>query len=329
MTPLDGDSPMRRTVKIFSLLLVTGLASGGCADSTVPASPTPRTSSAVRAIGDATFESFAPPGATFTFPTDINDHGVIVGRYAAGGRTHGFMRDEAGVFTTIDFPNSSFTVAGSVNDAGTIAGWYILPTAPKVRHGFILRDGEFTTIDPPGSTYTNVLGINERGDVAGRYCTLTICLPPGTGSFQAFVYHDGEFTTIAVPGTKETDAFKLAANGSVVGGFTPVGGPEQLFVLAHGDFTTYALPNGKSITLDNGGVNSHGDMVGSYCNVGSLCQLGPTGTHGFLLDTRGNFGTIDYPGAVATAATGVNARGDIVGNWTDAGAVGRGFLLTR
>jgi len=321
---------MQRTLTIlFTTLAAVVIA--GCADSRTPTAPPQRAArgGASLSIDQATFTSLVVPGATFTFPTDINDHGVIVGRYAAAGRTHAFMRDAAGVYTTIDFPNSSFSVAGSINDSGAVAGWYALPSSPAIRHGFILKDGVYTTIDPPGSTFTNILGINERGDVAGRYCTLTTCMPPGNGSFHGFVYRDGQVEPLEVPGAIETNGFKLAANGVVVGGFASVGAPEQLFVFSHDEYTPYALPNEKSITLDNGGVNSHGDMVGSYCNAGSPCLLGPTGTHGFLLSTSGEFAIIDYPAAVATAATGINARGDIVGNWNDAGAVGRGFLLTR
>jgi uncharacterized membrane protein len=321
---------MRRIATVICTVLATGAFATGCVDSRAPTAPTQAAvgASHARDAGSPTFTSLDLPGASFTFPLDINESGVIVGRYAAAGRTHGFVRNEEGVYTTIDFPGSIFTVAASVNDSGAIAGWYILPAAPTIRHGFKLQDGAFTTVDPPGSTFTNVLGINERGDVVGRYCTLTVCLAPGAGSFHAFIYSDGEYTTIDVPGAHESDAFKIEASGTIVGGLAPVAGPEQLFVFSRDTFTSYPLPNGKSITLDNGGVNSHGDMVGSYCDAGSPCLLGPTGTHGFMLTSHGEFTPIDYPEAVATSANGINARGDVVGGWVDASARTRGYLLT-
>lgn len=322
---------MRRTVRILHTILAAGVIAGGCADSRSPMAPALRAANGRAALnlGQTTFTSLVFPGATFTFPTDINDHGVIVGRYSAAGHTHGFIRGADGAYATIDFPGSNFSVAASINDSGAVAGWYTLPAVPALRHGFILKDGVYATIDPPGSKFTNILGINERGDVTGRYCTLTPCQPPGSGSFHGFVYRDGQFEELAVFGAIETDGFKLAANGAVVGGFAAPGGPEQLFIFSHDEYTAYALPNGKSVSLDNGGVNSHGEMVGSYCNSGFPCLLGPTGTHGFVLSTRGAFATIDYPGAVATSVTAINARGDIVGNWNDIGGVGRGFLSTR
>ena len=41
------------------------------------------------------------------------------------------------------------------------------------------------------------------------------------------------------------------------------------------------------------------------------------------------FVTIDFPKAVATNSTGINARGDIVGNYRDASGVTHGFLLAE
>jgi hypothetical protein len=321
---------MPRPVLMLHTLMTAVLITTACVDSRPVTAPQQAIDkvSATHNVGTPTFTSFAVPGASFTLPLDINESGVIVGRYAASGHTHGFERDASGAFTTVNFPGSSFTVAASVNDSGAIAGWYSLPATPAVRHGFVLRDGTFTTVDPAGSVFTNVLGINERGDVVGRYCTVAPCQPPGNGSYHAFVFSDGTFTTIDVPGAHESDAFKISANGMVVGGSTPQGGPEDLFVLSHDEFTTSALPNGKSISLDDGGLNARGDIVGTYCNSGFPCLLGPTGTHGFLLTKGGELTTIDYPGAAATATTGINARGDIVGGWVDAVAVSRGFILT-
>jgi uncharacterized membrane protein len=52
--------------------------------------------------------------------------------------------------------------------------------------------------------------------------------------------------------------------------------------------------------------------------------------HVFLL-RKGKFTVIDFPGAAATAAPGINDRGDIVGAWftADNPSVAHGFLLTH
>jgi probable HAF family extracellular repeat protein len=68
------------------------------------------------------------------------------------------------------------------------------------------------------------------------------------------------------------------------------------------DFYSFdALPGA---TTNPQGINSRGDIVGSYALAGK--------THGFLW-SDGVLTTIDYPGAVFTDARGINARGDIVG----------------
>ena len=268
------------------------------------------------------------PGATVTLALDINAEGVIVGRYAAAGQTHGFLLTPAGELVTIDFPGASFTVAASLNDRGDVVGFYRLPSAPTQRHGFLLKDGIFSSFDPPGSTFTNALGINERGDIVGRYCTLSTCRPPGNGDFRGFLLRDGEFINLDVPGALETDAFKINGSGQILGGFVTASHEEELFVQKKTSLTMMALPNGKPVTLDNGGMNERGDIVGTFCDSANPCQLTPFGTHGFLI-SGDEFRTIDIPGAVATAAIGINARGDIVGSYTDTNGRVHGFLLSR
>jgi probable HAF family extracellular repeat protein len=44
---------------------------------------------------------------------------------------------------------------------------------------------------------------------------------------------------------------------------------------------------------------------------------------------QGTFTTIDVPGATSTAALAINARGDIVGDYTTADGVVHGFLLRK
>ena len=51
-------------------------------------------------------------------------------------------------------------------------------------------------------------------------------------------------------------------------------------------------------------------------------------THGFLL-AAGTFTTIDFPGALATAASGINDPGHIVGAYVDTAGMEHGFLLAH
>ena len=55
------------------------------------------------------------------------------------------------------------------------------------------------------------------------------------------------------------------------------------------------------------GTNSEGDVVGAYAPAFSVA-----GSHGFLL-SNGRLTTVDFPGAVAGFAYGINPEGAIVG----------------
>jgi uncharacterized membrane protein len=283
-----------------------------------------------------TFISFDVPGSanasgfTNAFPLDINASGDVVGRYVAGGLTHGFLRTAEGSFATIDYPGALFTVAFGINSDGVIVGAYAMVAVPgplTQRHGFLLRGGEFIPFDPPGSVFTNPLGINPEGEIVGRFCTAPPCGRSGSGNYHGFLWRDGDAVTIDPPNARETNAWKISADGDVVGAFRETGGPNRLFLLQGDVFTLFDLPGALPIAQDNGGINARGDIVGVYCDA-APCDLTSPGTHGFLLG-RGELTTIDFPGAVATGAFGINSSGDITGNFVDAGGVNHGYVLTR
>ena len=83
-----------------------------------------------------TFTTIDVPGASLTQAFGINPRGDIVGSYAAGGATHGFLLDKKGTFTTIDVPGASFTEALGVNPRGDIVGRY---SAGGAFHGFLAQ----------------------------------------------------------------------------------------------------------------------------------------------------------------------------------------------
>jgi uncharacterized membrane protein len=265
------------------------------------------------------FTSIDVPGAIVTYALDISTSGAIVGRFAdADGGGHGFLRDTTGAFKTIDFPGAAWTAAAAINDSGDVVGWYGPPDAPDDPHGYMRRHGSFTTFDPPGSTYTNAKGINERGDISGTYVT-------ADGVAHGFLLRNGQFTTIDIPSAQETNVWKINASGTMVGQSVDASGFGHLFKSIWSG-STLRVPIVRSVDDHNGGINSRGDLVGTYCDDASSCGSSFDSHHGFLIRDRA-FTTIDVVGASFTFAFGINDRGQIVGGYGDAQGTIHGFLL--
>jgi probable HAF family extracellular repeat protein len=72
-------------------------------------------------LGLGVFTTFDPVGSTFTAALGINDAGVIVGTFIDSTGQHGFLRDNLGVFTTLD---PSVTAIYGINDASQLVGQF-------------------------------------------------------------------------------------------------------------------------------------------------------------------------------------------------------------
>lgn len=300
--------------------------------------------------GDATFRTIDVPGAAVTIATDINPDDDIVGRYIEsipaqppgspipGG--HGFLLSR-GRFTSIDFPVAVFTIAYGIDSGGNIVGSY--QDRDGKSHGFLLKGGVFSSIDVPGALGTVALGINSRGDIVGTY-TDTGGQYPWPKS-RGFLLRGGVFSSIDFPGALITTASKINPGGEIVGRYKSLDGKFHIYLrcpqqgecpetgqLSPGNesFTSIDFPGafetatGVFGSVD--GINSRGDIVGLYCSA-PPCLVGATGhLHAFVL-SDGKFTSFDFPGAViATTATGISPRGDILGAYRDAEGKFHGYL---
>jgi hypothetical protein len=277
-------------------------------------------------VGAQSFTAIDFPNAAETVALDVNASGDIVGRYtsAVDGTVHGFLRSQQGELTSIDFPGANFTVAAGINARGDIAGQFRLPGDDmRSRRGFVLSEDQFTEINPPGSRFTNVLGIGPSGLAVGRYCTILPCTGEST-YVRGFLLREGVFTTIDV-GALGTNAWKITPQQEVLGGYTAADGERHAFVLTPEGYGTVEMPPGISLGIDNGGMNPRGDIVGFYCDR-EPCLTRSVDTHGFVL-SKGEFTSVDVPGAMRTVFLANNARGDIVGFYVDPDGVAHGLLL--
>ena len=282
----EGDKKMQRASKLYALalsLITVALVVW------IPRSH-------VKADGEdhnPTFTTIEPPDGdgTITFLFDINDRGEIVGAYNStpSGHRYGFLRSNDGEFTRINFPESFRTHADGINPGGDIVGWYA--RVPGEFHGYLRKkNGEFIQIDFPGAKATKAIGIDPRGDIVGIYCLdISRQCAKGNKNDHGFLLSEGEFTTIDFPGALETEAYKINPRGQILGSYVDPEGRSHLFLLSEREFTTSNIP-------------------GAFETV-SLPPIPP----------QLWFTTIDFPGAVETAIdganAGLNARGDIVGDY--------------
>jgi probable HAF family extracellular repeat protein len=92
----------------------------------------------------------------------VNSHHSVVGFFVdpAFTGTHGFLRDEKGNVTQIDFPGSTTTGCTDITDGGIITGFY--EDAAGNAHGFILSGGKYHSHD-----VQYISGINDHHAFAG------------------------------------------------------------------------------------------------------------------------------------------------------------------
>jgi len=239
------------------------------------------------------FLSFEDPAAApmQTLAGGMNALGFIVGGYAdPAGNTHGFVRTPNGQFDNFDFPGADTTLATRLNDFGQAAGQYFT-NFPS--HGFILSGAtslngppspcQFLSFDYPDSQASTTKGVSNRGQVSGFY---------------------------RVPGSTARHGFlAMAATGDGGDGSSACASTLSLIGRGGVSFASFDCPG--SANTQATAITPSGEIVGRYFSADGL-------QHGFVLQ-RGQFQAVDVPQATSsTDVTWVNARGDIVGSYSDA-----------
>lgn len=284
-----------------------------------------------------------------TVPMGINASGNIVGSYVdAVGNTHGFLLSH-GRFKTLDVPGVLAGVDGAlptspsgINPAGDIVGFYVAPYRPGVSDvapqnspiycpgsgsfacwkGFLYKRGEFSTVlfpDHPGAVAWH---ITADGDIYG--CRHDFDLM--NSMVGAAWTQSGDFSLTANGG--ELNDPSISKPNSMNNGATPGG---QLIV---GKWTDSMMKtHGFKVTS---GVFHSYDFCQS-CLLTAIWDVSPNEEFvGTYVDSAGHrFGfaqflgglsvTLEFPGAAATIAWGVNPEGAIVGQYVEDG-VTHGFL---
>lgn len=92
-----------------------------------------------------------------------------------------------------------------------------------------------------------------------------------------------------------------------------------------------AIPDVPGSTGGNraNGINPRGDIVGHYNDSTGGGRRGYLFAKGSAVPTPINFSTAPFNTAGGTSARGINARGDIVGDYIDSSGVDHGYLLSN
>jgi len=262
------------------------------------------------------FTSFDVPGVapTFFFVPGINDAGVIAGTYQlADGTSFGFVRKPDGnIRAPIADPNASgLTTLHSINEEGTKAGFYC---DNVTCHGFLLQEGNFTTYDVPGAASTGVRSINNRGDLAGTYY---LTLNPSDVGAGFIATARGDLITFTPP-DPTTTVFNI-------GGLNDRRAAVGFAVTSSGNFGILRKPDGSFVNIAYPGaavthlfsINDCGIFVG-WWHLGGV-------THG-LYGRPNRLNSFDLAGAIDVQSHGINNKGQITGQWTDANGALHGFV---
>jgi hypothetical protein len=177
----------------------------------------------------------------------------------------------------------------------------------------------FNTIDFPGATQTVPSGFNEAGKIVGQYMD-------SSGMWRSFVLYGGSFGTLALAGATQTYVVDIDNIGHIIGTYVDTGGADHGFLLYRGAtiYDIVAFPG--AVRTEPLGIYDQHNLVGRYSKSGP-----PYVWEGFVMKgsprLSGSYTPINFPGALATHATDINANAVIIGWYEDGANLIHGFVL--
>ena len=290
----------------------------------------------------ATTETFVPtivqyPGSSSTMARGINNSGDIAGTYdcslaagctltgeAGAAGSHGFLLQD-GVYTRIDVPGGTNTVARGISEQGTIIGHY---RAAGVTHGFTYSEGNYVyPIDVPAELFDNPASaarhtlpvrISPQGDIVGCFHEANLTMT----TMHGWLWRNGRFTVLATPHypgdttSRDPDTMNngITPSGEIVGFYFSSG--VSYVADRRGIRFTFTV-EGDRFTLA-WDVNARGDVVGVVGENQANTVGSAVNARGFLRNRHGEYRVLEVQGASSTQVIGINARREIVGQYTDA-----------
>ena len=218
-------------------------------------------------------------------PTAINRAGWVAGFAAIrGGVNHAFLSRDERMRDLGALPGLPTSMAAGINDAGTVVGLSRGPRLSDASDAWVWRQGHFKdlgrTLD---SRRSGATAINSSGWVVGWFVTRS-------GKQQGFLWAAGKMRKLPLE-----IAIGVNNRGEVVG----MHGEDGALVRG-GGATAIGLDEKKSFVPS--AVNDAGEMAGQLW-----------GKSGAYLYSAGHVSRLERGGFVASAAHGINNKGDVVG----------------
>ena len=242
-----------------------------------------------------------PPGE-YTSIFGINNHGVMVGNYAAvddptWSHVWGFIYD-GGTFTQVAIGDAPYVSLFQINNRGDSVGE--VHYADGTLGTFVRRaDGAIEVLPVEGVAHD----INDRGTIVGT------TFVPGEAD-RGFVYNRGRLTFYDAPDATYTQVVGTDDRGRMVGRFgTRIcsGICQHGFIADGARVTVLDFPGALGTYAWD--INNKGGVVGVYFNP-------DYSAHGFYY-FEGRYTTIDFEGSEYgdTWMLGINDHGEIVGTF--------------
>lgn len=260
-------------------------------------------------------------GFVNVFPTDINNHGVIVG---AMNRLPGFVPVRAFLWTgsgpTVDLGDLGlfeFVHAVGINDANQVIGNAEVadPRDPLGHsiHGFFWENGTMTDLRPlGGDAESRAVAITELGEVL--VASLDAADPARD---RYYIWKSGRVDPIgrlsAYSGGPAGYAASMNDARQIVGSAIHRDGQERAFVWENGRFTDLGLAPGDDFFSIAYRITNDGTILGESYAFDDANGHGAR-SQGVVWRDRALVRTIPpLPGSYILAPIGVNAAGTIVG----------------
>jgi hypothetical protein len=208
--------------------------------------------------------------------------------------------------------DTTFNQLLGINDSGEITGYFGSGQTGHPNRGYALfpnyGQGNYKSENFPGATQTQVVGINNVAITVG------FGVDSKGNNFGFYAHHRQHFQKVDFPTNNnakpQVDQLLAVNDHNIAVGFYADGkgvNHGYSYNITSHKYSQIKVSGDTNVTA--AGINNLGDVAGFATNSSG-------GTEGFLTQSDGNVIRLNFPGASATQAFGVNNGDEVVGDYT-------------